>query len=168
MFGSKIRFFSLARMLMKTSARLVRIVRFVFFFALVLALAAYPMMGESDAHKEGGEAHRELDELMQKMGEALEVLVRDVLVSSLEEEIISDTPFARIEKHAASIAATAQDLPGTERIREDASLIALSHQTEDAAMSLAKAAKGKKLEATVKSLVALHAACINCHKEMRP
>ena len=153
---------------MKTTAGFGRIVRFVFFFALVLALAAYPMMGESDAHKEGGEAHRELDELMQKMGEALEVLVRDVLVSSLEEEIISDTPFARIEKHAASIAAAAKDLPGTERIREDASLIALSRQTEGAARSLARAAKGKKLEATVKALVTLHTACLNCHKDMRP
>ena len=94
--------------------------------------------------------------------------MKDVLVTSLEEEIVSDTPFSEIEKNAETIAEKARALPRAERIREDASLIALSSQTEAAAIRLARAAKGEDLEAAVKSLVALHAACLNCHADMRP
>ncbi len=153
---------------MKIFAGFSRIGRLMSFFVLALALAAYPITGESDAHKEGGEAHGDLVELMQEMGKTLEVLVKDLFVTSLEEEIISDALFDGIAKNAKAIDDAAKSLPSAERIAGDASLIALSRQTEGVAVSLASAANNKNLEATVKALAALHAACLNCHKEMRP
>ena len=152
---------------MKTTAGFVRIVRLVFFFALVLALAAYPMTGESDAHKEGGEAHsRDVGNLMEKLDADFGALVKAALIASVQE-LVSETPFTAIEKQAESIAATAKILPRAEEFRGDNSMLVLSRQLETAANSLAKAAGNKNLDATVKALVATHGVCVRCHEDAR-
>ena len=145
------------------SARKIRLVLAVVFF---LALLAPAVMVESHKDEQGGTHSPEVGDLMEKLDADFGGLVKAVLVVSVQE-LVSETPFAAIEKQAESIAATAKILPRAEEFRGDNSMLVLSRQLEAAANGLAKAARNKNLDATVKALVATHGACVRCHEDAR-
>ena len=133
-------------------------------FLLVLLAAS----GVVESHRAGsGEGHSyEVGDLMEKLDADFGPLVKATLIASVQE-LVNETPYAAIEKHANAIAATAKILPSVEEFREDNSLIGLSRQLEDAAKALARAAMNKNLDAAVRALVATHGACVRCHEDAR-
>ena len=133
---------------------------------LALALPASAVIVES--HKEGkGDVHSyELGDIMEKLDADFGALVKAALIASVQE-LVSETPYATIEKHAMAIAATSDLLPSVEEIRGDNSMLDLSRQLKGAAVSLSKAAKNENLDAAVKALVATHSACVRCHEDAR-
>ena len=137
------------------SGRLVRLVALV---AFVLALIVSPMKGDAQAPEAG--------DLMEKMDADFVALVKAALIASVQE-LVSETPYGTIEKHAESIAATAKILPSAEEFRGDNSILVFSRQLEGAATGLAKAAKSQEIAATAKALLAVHGVCVRCHEEAR-
>lgn len=145
------------------SARKIRLVLAAVFF---LALLASTVMVESHKDDQGGTHSPEVGALMEKLDADFGALVKAVLVASVQE-LVSETPFTTIEKHAESIAATAKILPLAEEFRGDNSMLVLSRRLEAAANGLAKAARNKNLDAAVKALVTTHGACVRCHEDAR-
>lgn len=145
------------------SARKIRLVLAVVFF---LALLASTVMVESHKDEQDGAHSPEVGDLMEKLDADFVALVQAVLVVSVQE-LVSETPFTTIEKHAASIAATAKILPRAEEFKGDNSMLVLSRQLEAAANGLAKAAGNKNLDAAVKALVTAHGVCVRCHEDAR-
>ena len=134
------------------------LVRLVALAAFVLALIVSPMKGDAQAPEAG--------DLMEKMDADFVALVQAALIASVQE-LVNETPYGTIEKHAESIAATAKILPSAEEFRGDNSMLVLSRQLEGAAASLAKAAKTQKIDATARALLGLHGVCVRCHEEAR-
>ena len=143
--------------------RRVRIFRAAVFFLVLLAAS-----GAVESHKAGkaGAHSHEVGDLMEVLDADFGALVKAALVASVQE-LVSETPYATIEKQAESIAATAKILPRTEEFRGDNSMLVLSRQLEAAANGLAKAARNKNLDAAVKALVATHGVCVRCHEDAR-
>lgn len=135
-----------------------RLVHLVALAAFVLALIVSPMKGDAQAPEAG--------DLMEKMDADFVALVKAALIASVQE-LVSETPYGTIEKHAESIAATAKILPSAEEFRGDNSILVFSRQLEGAATGLAKAAKTKKIDTTAKALLAVHGVCVRCHEEAR-
>ena len=135
----------------------------VVFSASILAAS---IMAES--HKAGsGEAHSyDVEALMEKLDADFGALVKAALITSVQE-LVNDTPYATIAKHAESIATTAKTLPSVEEFRGDNSMLVLSRKLEGAATALAKAAKSEDIAATAKALFEVHGACVRCHEEAR-
>ena len=136
--------------------------------AIAFALALLTPWGNVESHKAGsGGAHSyEVGDLMEKLDADYGALVKATLIVSVQE-LVNETPYSTIEKHAKAIAATAKILPSAEEFRGDNSMLVLSRQLEGAAMDLAKAAKGENLDATVRALVATHGVCVRCHEDAR-
>ncbi len=137
------------------SGRLVRLIALV---AFLPALLVSPMKGDAQAPEAG--------DLMEKMDADFVALVQAALIASVQE-LVNETPYAVIEKHAESIAATAKILPSAEEFRGDDSMLVFSRQLEGAALGLAKAAKSQEIAATAKALLAVHGVCVRCHEEAR-
>ncbi len=135
-----------------------RFVRLVALVAILPALLVSPMKGDAQAPEAG--------DLMEKMDADFVALVQAALIASVQE-LVNETPYGIIEKHAKSIAATAKMLPRAEEFRGDNSMLVFSRQLEGAATSLAKAAKTQKIDATAKGLLGLHGVCVRCHEEAR-
>ena len=135
-----------------------RFVRLVALVAFLPALLVSPMKGDAQAPETG--------DLMEKMDADFVALVQAALIASVQE-LVNETPYGTIEKHAESIAATAKILPSAEEFRGDNSMLVLSRQLEGAATSLAKAAKTQKIDATARALLGLHGVCVRCHEEAR-
>lgn len=151
---------------MRFSLRPARKIRLVLAAVFLLALLASTVVVESHKDDQGGAHSPEVGDLMEKLDADFVALVRAVLVASVQE-LVSETPYATIEKQAESIAATAKILPRAEEFRGDNSMLVLSRQLEAAANGLAKAARNKNLDAAVKALVATHGACVRCHEDAR-
>ncbi len=135
----------------------------VVFLASILAAS---IMAES--HKAGsGEAHSyEVADLMEKLDADFGALVKAALITSVQE-LVNDTPYATIAKHAESMVTTAKVLPSVEEFQGDNSMLTFSRQLEGAATALARAAKSKDIAATAKALFEVHGACVRCHEEAR-
>ena len=135
----------------------------VIFFASLLTAS---VMAES--HKAGSdEAHSyEVGDLMEKLDADFGALVKAALITSVQE-LVNDTPYATIAKHAESIVANAKVLPSVEEFQGDNSMLTFSHRLESAAAALAKAAKSEDISATAKALFEVHSACVRCHEEAR-
>ena len=143
-----------------------RSVRLLSIVVFALALLAASVIAES--HKAGsGEAHSyEVEDLMEKLDADFGALVKAALITSVQE-LVNDTPYATIAKHAESMVATAKVLPSVEEFQGDNSMLTLSRQLEGAAAALARAAKSKDISATAKALFEVHGACVRCHEEAR-
>ena len=135
-----------------------RFFRLAAIVAFLPALLVSPMKGDAQAPEAG--------DLMEKMDADFVALVQAALIASVQE-LVNETPYGTIEKHAESIAATAKILPSAEEFRGDNSMLVLSRQLEGAAASLAKAAKTQKIDATARALLGLHGVCVRCHEEAR-
>ena len=133
-------------------------------FALVLLASS----GTVESHKagSGGTHSHEVGDLMEKLDADFGALVKGALIVSVQE-LVNETPFAAIEKHALAIAATAKILPAARDFQGDDSMLVLSRRLEAAANGLARAAKSNKLDATVRALVATHGVCVRCHEDAR-
>ncbi len=145
------------------SARKIRLVLAAVFF---LALLASTVMVESHKDDQGGAHSPEVGALMEKLDADFGALVKAVLVASVQE-LVNETPYETIEKHAKATAATAKILPSAEEFRGDNSMLVFSRQLEGAAVALAKAAKSKDITTSAKALFEVHSACVRCHEEAR-
>ncbi|MCY4384347.1 MAG: hypothetical protein OXE44_14480 [Nitrospinae bacterium] len=136
--------------------------------AIIFAMALLTSSVAVESHKDDQEGTHspEVGDLMEKLDADFGALVKAALIASVQE-LVSETPYAAIEKQAVSIAATAKVLPNVEEFRGDNSMLVLSRQLEAAADDLAKAARNKNMDATVKALVAIHGACVRCHEDAR-
>lgn len=135
----------------------------VVFLASLLTASAI-----AESHKTGsGEAHSyEVGDLMEKLDADFGALVKAALIASVQE-LVNDTPYATIAKHAESIVATAKVLPSVEEFQGDNSMLTFSHSLESAAAALTRAAKSEDIAATAKALFEVHGACVRCHEEAR-
>ena len=144
----------------KPFARLVAAIVF-----LPALLASSGMVESHKGGKDGAHSH-EVGALMEALDADFGALVKAVLVTSVQE-LVSETPYATIQKHAKAIAATAKILPGAEEFRGDSSMLAFSRRLEGAAAGLVKAAGSKKIDDAARALLGVHAACVRCHEEAR-
>lgn len=142
--------------------------RFSSLLAVVFLLALLAASSVVESHKAGksGTHSHEVGDLMERLDADYGVLVKAALVTSVQD-LVNDTPYATIEKHARAVAATAKILPSAEEFRGDNSMLALSRQLEGAAVALARAAKNKEITAVAKKLFDVHAACVRCHEDAR-
>ena len=145
------------------SAGKIRLVPAVVFF---LALLASTVMVESHKDGQDGAHSYEVGDLMEKLDADFGALVKAALITSVQE-LVNDTPYATIAKHAESMVATAKVLPSVEEFQGDNSMLTLSHRLESAAVALTRAAKSKDIAATAKALFEVHGACVRCHEEAR-
>lgn len=150
------------RLALPAHCRICLLATVVFLASLLVA----SVMAES--HKAGsGEAHSyELGALMEKLDADFGALVKAALIASVQE-LVNDTPYATIAKHAESIVATAKVLPSVEEFQGDNSMLTFSRRLEGAAVALARAAKSEDISATAKALFEVHGACVRCHEEAR-
>ena len=136
--------------------------------AIIFAMAFLTSSVAVESHKDDQEGTHspEVGDLMEKLDADFGALVKAVLIASVQE-LVSETPYATIEKQAEAIAKTAKILPSAEEFRGDNSMLVISRQLEGAAVSLGKAAKSKEIASTAKALFEVHAACVRCHEEAR-
>ena len=66
---------------------------------------------------------------MEKLDADFGALVKAALITSVQE-LVNDTPYATIAKHAESIVANAKVLPSVEEFQGDNSMLTFSHRLE--------------------------------------
>ena len=135
----------------------------VVFLASILAAS---VLAESHKAGSGGAHSYEVGDLMEKLDADFGALVKAALITSVQE-LVNETPYATIAKHAESMVATAKVLPSVEEFQGDSSMLTFSHRLKGAAAALARAAKSKDISATAKALFDVHGACVGCHEEAR-